>query len=391
MNKLAIISTHPIQYNAPFFKLLTERNNIKIKVFYTWSQSENNKKYDPGFDRIIAWDIPLLDGYDYLFIENISKNPGSHHYNGINNPTLFQEIESWGATAILVYGWNFKSHLKTLKYFKNKIPVLFRGDSTLLDEKNVIKKILRRLFLRYIYSYVDIALYTGKANNAYFKAHGFYNDNLVWMPHAVENKRFQSSQNIKQEAQLIKKLLLIPNDALVFLFAGKLEHKKQPELLLDVFCQLAENSTILLIVGNGIMQKELKEKYFNHPQVRFLDFVNQRQMPSIYACGDVFILPSKGPGETWGLSINEAMAAGKAVITSNACGAFFDLIIQERNGFVFKKNNPETLKSCMEYFIKNKFASEEMGQQSLKIVQEFSFENGCIAIEKVFLNKIKNK
>ena len=67
MEKLAIISTHPVQYNAPFFKLLTERNNIKIKVFYTWSQSENNKKYDPGFDRIIAWDIPLLDGYEYEF------------------------------------------------------------------------------------------------------------------------------------------------------------------------------------------------------------------------------------------------------------------------------------------------------------------------------------
>ena len=390
MNKLAIISTHPIQYNAPFFKLLTERNNIKMKVFYTWSQSENNKKYDPGFDRIIAWDIPLLDGYQYQFIKNISNNPGSHHFNGINNPTLIDEITNWDATTVLVYGWNFKSHLKTLKYFKNKLPVLFRGDSTLLDEKDGIKKILRRLFLRYIYSYVDIALYTGKANNAYFKAHGFDNDNLVWMPHAVENKRFQSSQNIIQEAELLKKSLLIPNDALVFLFAGKLEQKKQPELLLDAFCQVADISTILLIVGNGIMEKELKQKYFNHPQVRFLDFVNQQQMPSIYACGDVFILPSKGPGETWGLSINEAMAGGKAVIASNACGAAYDLIMNERNGFVFEKNNSNMLKTFIQYFVGNKSSAKKMGEQSYKIISKYTFEKECMALENVLLKKTNN-
>ena len=61
MKKLAIITTHPIQYNAPWFKLLAERKNIIIKVFYTWSQVLNEEKYDPGFGKNIEWDIPLLD------------------------------------------------------------------------------------------------------------------------------------------------------------------------------------------------------------------------------------------------------------------------------------------------------------------------------------------
>ena len=58
MKNLAIITTHPIQYNAPLFKLISERNKIKIKVFYTWEQSED-KIFDKIFGREIKWDIPL--------------------------------------------------------------------------------------------------------------------------------------------------------------------------------------------------------------------------------------------------------------------------------------------------------------------------------------------
>ena len=390
MKKLAIISTHPIQYNAPFFKLLTERKKIKLKIFYTWSQSENEQKYDPGFGKNINWDIPLLEGYEYLFIENIAKDFGSHHYKGINNPTLLNEIERWGATAIMVYGWNFKSHLKALKYFKNKIPVFFRGDSTLLDEKKGVKKILRRLLLKYIYSYVDKAFYAGRANKEYFKVHGFKENEMEFMPHAIDNKRFEFSVIHNNAASVLRQVLNIPKEATLFLFAGKLEKKKQPDFLANVFCQIAEENVFLLIVGNGVLEKELKEKYKNHPQIRFLDFVNQQQMPSVYACCDVFVLPSKGPGETWGLSINEAMAGRKAVIASNACGAAYDLIINETNGFVFEKANPDMLKKFMLHFIENKQSAENMGVQSLKMVQEYSFEKCCIVIENVLLNKINN-
>ena len=70
MKRLAIISTHAIQYNAPFFKALNLNENICVKVFYTWEQSKQTV-YDPGFGQQRAWDIPLLEGYEYeLFPHN---------------------------------------------------------------------------------------------------------------------------------------------------------------------------------------------------------------------------------------------------------------------------------------------------------------------------------
>ena len=76
--KLAIITTHPIQYNAPWFQLLAKRNNIEVKVIYTWSQSKTSVK-DKNFGKQITWDIPLLEDYDYEFIENSAKDPGPQH------------------------------------------------------------------------------------------------------------------------------------------------------------------------------------------------------------------------------------------------------------------------------------------------------------------------
>src|ERR1700744_1022568 len=143
--RLAIITTHPIQYYAPIFKLLHQRGNIEINVFYTWGEKALNK-YDPGFNKTISWDIPLLDGYPYEWVQNTSADAGTHHFKGIINTGLIKQVEAWQPDAVLIYGWAYHSHLKAMRHFKNKVPVLFRGDSTLLDETGGLKATLKSVF-----------------------------------------------------------------------------------------------------------------------------------------------------------------------------------------------------------------------------------------------------
>jgi hypothetical protein len=174
----------------PGLSCCLKQNGISLKVFYTWSQSESGAKYDPDFKRVIQWDLPLLDGYEYEFVPNEAKDPGSHHYKGIDNPTLNRAIEQWNPDALLVIGWAYKSHLSGMKYFKGRVPVIFRGDSTLLDEQFGWKQLARRFFLKYVYSFVDYALPVGVNNKNYFLAHGLKERQLVHVPHAIDNSRF---------------------------------------------------------------------------------------------------------------------------------------------------------------------------------------------------------
>ena len=340
MKKIAIVTTHPIQYYAPLFKLLAKEKELELKVFYTWSQSQSGK-FDPGFGKTIEWDIPILDGYSFEFVENISKDPGTHHYKGIVNPNLNVKIEDFGADVVLVIGWSFDSHFKTMKYFKGKIPVIFRGDSHLLDSVGLIKNLIRKISLRYVYSFVDYALYVGKNNKEYYKFCGLKENQLVYAPHAIDNDRFQDPNNVyKTKAFEWREKIGIPKDGIVFLFAGKFEPKKRPDLLINSFIKAGMPNTFLILMGNGEMEKELISLSKAHEKrIYFLPFQNQSIMPIAYRMGNVFCLPSQGPGETWGLAVNEAMVCGLPILVSDKVGCAVDLIEQGKNGFVFTSND----------------------------------------------------
>lgn len=390
MIKLAIVTTHPIQYNAPWFRMLSEKEGVDVKVFYTWEQSESGAKYDPDFKTVIEWDIPLLNGYEYTFVKNISEDPGSHHFKGIITPTLNNDIEEWGADAVLVFGWAFKGHLACLKYFKGKIPVLFRGDSTLLDEKRGLKQMVRRLFLTYIYRNIDYAFYVGTNNKDYFLAHGLKESQLIFVPHAIDNERFKKESVEKDSIRFWQKKLNIHENDLVVLFAGKLEEKKNPKLVIDLAKELPDSRLKFIIVGNGPLLGEL-EKYSNDSRIQFVGFQNQSVMPIMYQLSDIYILPSNGPGETWGLAINEAIAANKYVITTNKVGCAIDLIEEGQNGAVIKPNDLSYTKEYVQTLLNDRNAtSNRRDDINQKILSTYSFSNIVSNITD-FLNKTLTK
>ena len=338
-SRLAIITSHPIQYNAPLFALLAQETDIELKVFYTWGESCLGEKYDPDFRKVIEWDIPLLDGYAYTFVQNTAKDLGSHHFKGIINPSLNLEIENWGADAVWVWGWAFDSHLKAIRHFKSKVPVWFRGDSTLLDEPKgfSLRTIARRIFLTWVYRHVDKSFYVGTHNKAYFKKHGLNESQLVYAPHAVDNDRFSDESGEKTlRAMEWRRELGYSESDLVILFAGKFEPRKNPLFLVELMKVIESESIKLLMVGNGPLENNLKESLSKDKRVSFLDFQNQSKMPILYRIAEYYILPSIS--ETWGLGINEALASGTKVIASNSCGGACDLI-NESNGIILGTQN----------------------------------------------------
>ena len=77
-------------------------------------------------------------------------------------------------------------------------------------------------------------------------------DQLFFAPHAVDNRRFQESDEERRaRAGDWRSSLGIPVEDIVFLFAGKLESKKNPMLLLDAFKLLNNSSAHLVYAGSG--------------------------------------------------------------------------------------------------------------------------------------------
>lgn len=388
MKRLAIICTHPIQYYAPLFRMLALRKKIDIKVFYTLGESGKQNIQDKDFGSSITWDIPLLNDYSYQFQINSAKRPNTDKFFGIITPSLIREVNSFKPDALLIFGWNFYSHLKCIRFFKGKCQILFRGDSNLIDQKSEIKSFLRKLVLRILYTYIDKALYVGKQNRFYYISAGLKKNQLIFAPHAVDNDRFYDSTERKYEnsAQRLRDSFGYKAHHLVFIFVAKFIDKKDPLILIRAFKQIQNQDIRLLLVGSGPLDAILKHESSSDSRISVIGFVNQTQIPVIYRVGDVFVLPSKGPFETWGLAINEAMACSRPVIVSDKVGCAEDLVQYGINGFIFKSGDDADLERVLQLIISKKPYLKEMGNQSMKIVKEWSYEKICTAIENIVID-----
>ncbi len=367
MKRLAILSTHPIQYNAPLFRMLHEDDSIELHVFFskTWDQV----KFDPDFQREVVWDIPITEGYLHS-THDASKKAGKQD--------LERTISNFGPDALLVYGWNFPGHMAMMRKFHGSVPIWFRGDSHLLNPLPFWKKTLRRLTLHWVYQHVDIAFPVGKANAEYYLWSGLSKNQLISAPHAVDNNFWERNEHERSEkARTWRKELGIPQDAAIIGFAGKLEPLKQVGHLIQAAMSTAEAH--LVIAGSGPLEKPLKEQAREFDRTHFVGFVNQSDMPTFYRMVDILALVSYS--ETWGLCINEALASGARCFLSDRVGCHLDVLSVAERGTTVGWDRPEEWAAALEKLLN---APPRTGADREAFSSAFNLRGFHEAIKKAF-------
>lgn len=350
-----------------------------MTVFYTWGQS-TEKVYDARFGIERSWDIPILEGYKSEFIQNTACRPDSNRFFGIVNHGLYRRLKQEKYDAVLIFRWSVWSHFLLLQRLGKRPLLFFRGDSHLLQERNVFRKFIKQLLLQFIYRKVDVAFATGTYSREYFLFSGLTSDRVVVAPHAVDYAFFSNDAERAERLALQKRRELgIPDDAVVFLYAGKFYGVKDLSLLIEAFTTLGSGRQHLLLAGGGEQEDALKSLAAGNTRIHFLPFHNQLAMPVLYRTGDVFVLPSKK--ETWGLSVNEAMSCERPVLVSDQCGCAPDLVEEGVTGFVFKAGDATHLQQQLARFT-DRTVSQKMGQAAESFVQSFSLERIAAAIEQ---------
>jgi glycosyltransferase involved in cell wall biosynthesis len=360
--RIAFVVSHPIQYLASLYQKLAGRDDVEVKVFFTWHAGQHAVD-DRGFGRPIAWDIPLTDGYDFELVANIASDPGTHKFLGLRNPMLLDRVISWQPDVVHINGWAWLSHLQLLHALNRRgVPTLFFGDSHLLDAKTSGPRWwLKSAVLRQVYSWPTACLFTGSANRAYFETFGVPPQRLYPCPHSIDVSRFaDAAMQPEAEAARWRSELGIAREQKVLLFAGKFDANKRPAQLMRTVAKLHDGEIVLVLVGAGELQAEIDAIAASDPaRFRVLPFQNQSRMPIVYRLGDIFIMPSSA--ETWGIAVNEAFACGRPVVVSDGVGCAAD-VVDITCGRIFRRNDWSALGKVIEELKQNGDVLAAMGR-----------------------------
>ena len=97
-HRLAIVLSHPTQYYSPWLRWVRVHTLLEFRVFYLWQFGVTPQR-DPGFQATFQWDVDLLSGYEHEFLRNVARDPGTHHFGGLMNPTLPSRLTAYAPTS----------------------------------------------------------------------------------------------------------------------------------------------------------------------------------------------------------------------------------------------------------------------------------------------------
>ena len=340
--RIGFLVSHPIQYYTPIFRELAKR--CDLIVFFAHRQTAAGQA-KAGYGVAFEWDVDLLSGYQSRFLTNVARQPSTDAFSGCDTPGIAEEIAEGRFDAFVVPGWGLRSYLQAVRACRRaKVPVLVRGDSQLASQRGGAIRLAKALIFPRFLKRFDGFLYVGQRNREYLEHYGVPADRLFFSPHCIDNEAFRCASDAARRT----KPALDGNTARRILFVGKLIESKRPLDLLRAAALIQGHGEQVEVAfaGAGEAEAGLKQAAADAGiSATFHGFVNQSELPAIYAAADVIVSPSV---ETWGLVVNEAMACGVPAVVSDAVGCGPDLIAEGRTGMIFPLDDIPALARAIE-------------------------------------------
>lgn len=377
VTRIAVLNSHPIQYFAPLYAYLNAAPDIEVTALYLSDFSIRGGK-DPGFGRDVKWDLDLLAGYRSVFLGDAARTREPGGFWSLVAPEVWNELRSGRYDVLWLHGHNYAANLIALVAAKTAgVPVMMRGETHLGLPCHGIKSILRRPLMGTLYQACDRLLAIGSRNAAFYRAMGVADHKIFPVPYSVDNDRFVKAASLNRQQRVeVRGRYDIPLDRPAILYAAKFTPRKRPLDLLKAAQRLMMNADrpfTLVMAGSGELEQELRAFCAEHSldNVVFTGFVNQSELPALYAASDVFVLPSED--EPWGLAVNEAMCASLPIVCSSEVGCAADVVHDGVNGYTPAAGDIDGLTKALLRLIEDESLRQRQGRESLARIQQWGY------------------
>jgi glycosyltransferase involved in cell wall biosynthesis len=364
---------------------MAKHPQVKLQVVYCSLQGAK-AGYDPEFAATVKWDVPLLEGYEWIEIPN--QGSGSESFLGLCNLGLWSLIRGRRFDAIICHTGYLRASF-WIAYFAARTvhaAFLFGTDANTLTPRDSRpwKVFPKRLIWPRLFSLAHQVVVPSAGTYNLIRSLGISEECISLTPYCVDNDWWKE-QSAQVDRAAVRSSWGIDPGACVILFCAKLQPWKRPLDLLRAFALAAVPDAVLLFVGEGPLRSELETEVASlglAERVRFLGFMNQSQLPPIYTASDLMVLPSEY--DAFGVVVNEASCCGCPVIASDRVGAAQDLIAPVNPSFIYPCGNVTALTALLKVVLANPVLLAERGRAARQRMDTWSIrENISGTVEAI--------
>ena len=359
MKKVLFITNYPSPYRVDFFNELGKQAEIDLTVVFIEKIAEQTHRDSSWFH----------ENYDYF--HPIFLNDRKNIYKGIYICTDIIKHIRLKYDEIIFGGYNYPTMMYAMQYLQMKnIPYSIEIDGAFIKKENHIKRFVKKHFISSASKWYS----TGDVSDKYFLEYGAQKDKIYQYPFSslkesdVDERISENEFNVRKLA--LRKLLEIKEERVV-LSVGQYIKRKGFDILLKATCSLPPDVGVYIIGGKPKQEyiDFINNKKMNN--VHFIDFQKKEDLKKYYFASDIFVLPTRE--DIWGLVINEAMAYGVPVITTDKCIAGLQLINPGKNGYIVPVEDDIALAKSINSILES-HALYKMRNQCLNVAHEYTIE-----------------
>jgi glycosyltransferase involved in cell wall biosynthesis len=230
-----------------------------------------------------------------------------------------------------------------------------------------------------LFRLADQVIVPSSGSHELMRSLGIPSERVTITPYAVDNQWWMQQASCVHRYEVRQGWGAGPQTNVV-LFCAKLQPWKRPTDLLRAFAKANISDALLVFAGEGPLRSQLESHAATlgvASSVRFLGFVNQSQLPAVYASSDLMVLPSEY--EPFAVVVNEAMCCGCPVVTSDRVGASRDLVVPVSPGFVFPCGDVDALAVILKNALGDRTRLQSVAHAARTHIQTWSPEANIAA------------
>lgn len=363
MKRVLFITNYPSPYRVCFYDELAKYMDVTV----LFSDRIEDKKH-----RSADWFISGEGRYKAVQLEKRVASMGGRD--------LCLDVTKWLKQkwdAIVVCGYAYPTVVLAMMYMRlHRIPFYMEVDGGLIRETSGP----RLWFKRFLVSRASCWISSGDHTTDYLMHYGARKEDTFLYPFtSLWQREIPEQVPSGAEKTMLRKKLGMEEEKII-LYVGRFDPKKGMDDLLHT-CPSLDSAAGIYFVGGEPEEEHLafcQEK--NLENVHFVGFKKKEALGEYYRAADLLVLPTWS--DVWGLVINEAMAQGLPVVTTDRCVAGVELVEDGVNGYIIPVKDTGALSRAINRVLEQDY--RKMGEAALETIRPYTIENMAAAHVEIF-------